>query len=160
MSIQAIGWAFDQNIGDALAKLVLLALANHSNGKSGRCTPKVDTLATECAQTPSNVKKKLTYLEQSGLIKRVSRFAPSGTQLANGYVLLLDAEYRPFASVEPTSPDELWEDDEVSEQVGGGYNHKGGGGYPKRGGRVSHGSGGGGGYPMGTPRGIQWAPPI
>jgi Helix-turn-helix domain len=142
MSVQAIGWAFDQQINDALAKLVLLALANHSNGKSGRCTPKVDTLAAECAQTPSNVKKKLAYLEQNGLIKRVSRFAPSGTQLANGYVLLLDAEYRPFASTEPTSPDEPWEDEEVSEQVGGGYPTREGEGIQNE----------GVGYPMGAPR--------
>jgi hypothetical protein len=164
MSVQAIGWAFDQAIGDPLAKLVLIALANHSNGKSGRCNPKVETLAGECAQTPSNIKKKLAYLEQSSLIKRVSRFAPSGTQLANGYVLLLDAEYRPFASIEPTSPDDPWEDDGVSEQVGGGYPTREGEGiqnrgvgYPTGAGRVSHGSGGRvspgipRGYPVGAP---------
>src|SRR5215831_10686453 len=34
-------------VDDPLATLVLIALANHSNGKSKRCTPRVDTLAAE-----------------------------------------------------------------------------------------------------------------
>ena len=47
MSLDAINWVAKQKAGNATAKHVLLWLAFHSNGKSGKCFPSLDTLAEE-----------------------------------------------------------------------------------------------------------------
>ena len=39
MSVKAIGWAFEQKVDDPLAKLVLLALADHYNESTGDAWP-------------------------------------------------------------------------------------------------------------------------
>jgi len=62
MSVQPIGRGIRTKPSNRpLAKLVLLALANHSTARAGPVAhPQVDTLATECLRRPGNIKKKLT----------------------------------------------------------------------------------------------------
>ena len=63
MSFQAMTWATAQTCGSAAAKLVLLMLANHSNGHTGQCNPKHKLLAQECEMTVDTLKSHLKKLE-------------------------------------------------------------------------------------------------
>lgn len=88
MSFQAMTWATAQTCGSAAAKLVLLMLANHSNGHTGQCNPKHKLLAQECEMTVDTLKSHLKKLESLGLITIVPKFA-DGVQLPNQYILHL-----------------------------------------------------------------------
>lgn len=65
----------------------LVALAMHSN-KHGRCFPSIKTLAPMCGLTYAGMKRRLTELEEMGLIRRIARAEKNGRQTSNGYVLL------------------------------------------------------------------------
>lgn len=88
MSFQAMTWATAQTCGSAAAKLVLIMLANHSNGHTGQCNPKHKLLAQECEMTVDTLKSHLKKLESLGLITIVPKFA-EGVQLPNQYILHL-----------------------------------------------------------------------
>lgn len=86
MSFQTMTWAAEQSCGSSSAKLVLLMLANHSNGHTGQCNPRHKLLAAECDMTVETLKTNLKKLEAMGLIEIVSQFM-DGVQLPNQYVL-------------------------------------------------------------------------
>ena len=88
MSFQAMTWATAQTCGSAAAKLVLLMLANHSNGHTGQCNPKHKLLAQECEMSVDTLKSHLKKLESLGLITIIPKFA-EGVQLPNQYILHL-----------------------------------------------------------------------
>jgi hypothetical protein len=85
MSFQAMTWAVEQKV-PALQKLVLLMLANRLNHDTGKCIPKIKTLADECGMSETSVKTAMKGLAESGLITIVPRFQES-VQLPNAYVL-------------------------------------------------------------------------
>ena len=74
MSVKAIGWAFEQKVDDPLAKLVLLALADHYNESTGDAWPSIDRLVTVTEGSRSTVIRKLKKLEQVGFISREKRY--------------------------------------------------------------------------------------
>jgi len=74
MSVKAIGWAFEQKLDDPLAKLVLLALADHYNESTGDAWPSIDRLVTVTEGSRSTVIRKLKKLEQVGFISREKRY--------------------------------------------------------------------------------------
>jgi DNA-binding HxlR family transcriptional regulator len=74
MSVKAIGWAFEQKLDDPLAKLVLLALADHYNESTGDAWPSIDRLVTITEGSRSTVIRKLKKLEQVGFISREKRY--------------------------------------------------------------------------------------
>ena len=88
MSFQAMTWATEQTCGSAAAKLVLLMLANHSNGHTGQCNPRHKRLAVECDMTVDTLKSHLKKLESLGFIKIVPQYT-EGVQLPNQYILNL-----------------------------------------------------------------------
>jgi len=51
-------------------KLVLLALADHANDKTGLCFPSIDTLATKTGFSGRTISKAITALEGQGLLQR------------------------------------------------------------------------------------------
>ena len=55
--------AFHAKCGDALAKLVLLNLANRAND-DGECWPSLARIAQDCETSESSVKRKLLLLEK------------------------------------------------------------------------------------------------
>jgi DNA-binding Lrp family transcriptional regulator len=71
--------------GDALAKLVLIALANRAND-DGECWPSLERIAQECETSTRTVIRKIEKLEKLGHIKRVRR-AKEGMKTSNLYVL-------------------------------------------------------------------------
>ena len=85
MSFQAMTWAVEQKV-PALQKLVLLMLANRLNHDTGKCIPKIKTLAEECGMSETSVKTAIRGLADAGLITIVPRFQES-VQLPNAYVL-------------------------------------------------------------------------
>ena len=74
MSVKAIGWAFEQKLDDPLAKLVLLALADHYNESTGDAWPSIDRLVSVTEGSRSTVIRKLKKLEQVGFISREKRY--------------------------------------------------------------------------------------
>lgn len=74
MSIKAVGWAFDQKLGDPMAKLTLLALADHYNESSGDAWPSIDRLMEYTEASRSTVIRKLKLLEERGFISRKKRY--------------------------------------------------------------------------------------
>jgi hypothetical protein len=89
MSFQAMTWAVEQRCQNAGQKLVLLMLANHSNGHTGRCTPSHKLLADECSMGVSTLKTHLASLEGAGFLQIIRR-KNEDVNLPNQYLLNLD----------------------------------------------------------------------
>jgi len=80
MSIKAVSWAFDQQIKDPLAKLVLIAVADHINESTGDAWPSVERLTdlyslnlvgvtqTGVTQTPLEVSHRHTNHNRTVII--------------------------------------------------------------------------------------------
>ncbi|MGR9158572.1 helix-turn-helix domain-containing protein [Rhizobium leguminosarum] len=85
MSHDAVRWARKQRLGDPVAKNVLVALAEHHNGKTAQCNPKVATICLETDFSERAVRKALSKLKQAGLIR-----AEGGGKAGNSYQLLGD----------------------------------------------------------------------
>lgn len=83
-----MAWAVEQKI-PATKKIVLLMLANRTNSDTGKCVPKIKTLADDCGLSESATKAALKELAELGLIKAHQRFY-EGQQLPNQYELCPD----------------------------------------------------------------------
>lgn len=90
MSIQAVSWCFDQTIPDPGAKLVLMSLCNAHNRDTGRCNPSITTLALESSLSAATVRRKLTWLEENGWIRKSENYSESGRQTTNIYYLEME----------------------------------------------------------------------
>jgi hypothetical protein len=86
MSFQAMTWAIEQACSSSGQKLVLLMLANHTNGHTGKCTPSHKLLAQECCMGVSTLKGHLQALADAGLIRIMHR-SHEGVSLPNQYQL-------------------------------------------------------------------------
>ena len=84
MSHAAMTWAVKQKCGSPAAKLVLMMLADHANGHTGRCNPSHRLLADEAEMSISALKVHLKKLSDKGLIVVVPVFV-NGVQLPNQY---------------------------------------------------------------------------
>ena len=102
MSFQAMTWAVEQRI-PALQKLVLLMLANRLNHDTGKCIPKIKTLADECGMSESSVKTAMKGLSEAGLIAIIPRFQES-VQLPNAYVLHIGVGCQKTQGGSPSNP--------------------------------------------------------
>lgn len=83
-----MAWAVEHQL-PATKKIVLLMLANRVNSDTGKCVPKIKTLAADCGLSESATKSALRDLSEMGLIKVHQRFY-EGQQLPNQYELLTD----------------------------------------------------------------------
>ena len=118
MSWEATTWAVKQTPKNAAQKLVLILLANHTNGKTGQCNPSHRLLAQECCMSLSTLKVHIESLAEAGLLKIHRRFREQ-QQLPNQYFLLMGAE----AQLDPDNMDS----DGVVSVVRGGRPNLGGG---------------------------------
>lgn len=87
MSVKALGWAWDADLNDPLAKLVLLAVADHYNESMQQAWPSVNRLSKMCGCSRATTLRKLKFLEENGFVKRQRRFNKS-----NIYVLILTSQ--------------------------------------------------------------------
>ena len=74
MSIKAVSWAFDQQIDDPMAKLVLIAIADHINESTGNAWPSIERLEHMTSASRRTVQRKLKLLEDGGYLQRQKRF--------------------------------------------------------------------------------------
>lgn len=74
MSIKAVSWAFDQQIDDPMAKLVLIAVADHINESTGDAWPSIERLEKMTSASRRTVQRKLKLLEDDGYLQRKKRF--------------------------------------------------------------------------------------
>jgi len=88
MSFQAMTWAVERPCRNAGQKLVLLMLANHTNGHTGQCNPSHRVLAEECCMGVSTLKNHLQALAEDYFIEIIRR-QNEGVDLPNQYRLML-----------------------------------------------------------------------
>lgn len=72
MSVEAMAWAFKQDIDDAQTKLVLLALCDHAD-EDGWCWPSLERLARKSACSHDTATRRIHMLENLGFIARRRR---------------------------------------------------------------------------------------
>jgi DNA-binding transcriptional ArsR family regulator len=87
MSIDAMSWAFKQDLPPS-EKLVLLSLADHHNGGTGLCIPSQASVAEQTSMSVRTVQRHMASLEERGLIRRVPRFRGEGRgRTSDAYIL-------------------------------------------------------------------------
>ena len=91
MSLDALKWAWTQSLAPA-PKLVLLALADHYNDDTARCTPSLTRLSSFTGMHRRTVQRNLETLEFAGLIERIVSRGGSGPNASSRYVLRLDRD--------------------------------------------------------------------
>lgn len=87
MSVQAMTWAYDQDVQPTGAKFVLVTLANHASSE-GYCWPSQEELGRETGQDARTVRRHLGMLERAGLIRRERRANKFGHRRSDGYWLV------------------------------------------------------------------------
>jgi len=88
LSIKALNYALDIKIGDPIAKLIFINLANHFNDATEYSYPSQELLAERAECSIRTVQRKIEMLIDLGLIKKI--FRPNKTSLygfpgLNGY---------------------------------------------------------------------------
>jgi hypothetical protein len=71
MSVQAIHWAFNQNIKRSSAKILLLALADYAN-ETFIAYPSFKTLQVKCSCARSTINESIIFLKSEGYIENVT----------------------------------------------------------------------------------------
>ena len=85
MSIRAINWAFEQKVGSASAKLVLIKLADNAND-DGVCWPSHRYMEQHCELSRTAIKENIKKLVALDLLTIQERFK-DGVQLPHVYHL-------------------------------------------------------------------------
>lgn len=89
MSVEALSWAFQQEVTPAAKKLVLIALANRAD-EEGYCYPGYKKLASQCSMARSTVILHVKALEKEGFIEISSQQRENGSDTSNLYRLGLN----------------------------------------------------------------------
>lgn len=102
MSVEAMTWAFEQKIPPA-QKVVLLALANNADKKSGFAWPGLESIVENCAPMGKRmVQRHIRWLAQHNLLSVEARFTEKGRQTSNLYRLHLDTTCRGMGVIHDT----------------------------------------------------------
>jgi DNA-binding transcriptional MocR family regulator len=86
MSWKALYWATESEVESAIAKFILLLLANKAN-ENFSCYSSIRTLIAESGASRSTVLRALQKLETEGYVARNPQFHDSGAQRVNRYYL-------------------------------------------------------------------------
>jgi DNA-binding transcriptional MocR family regulator len=70
MSFRHMAWAMETKIGDPLAKLLLVALADRADKDTGQCWPSLARLCEDTEMSMATVTRRLHYLEEHRFIQR------------------------------------------------------------------------------------------
>lgn len=71
MSIEAVSWALStQRVATPMQRLVLIAVANHADKRGQSAWPSQETLAEYCCCSSRTIRRQLSELEESGVIRR------------------------------------------------------------------------------------------
>lgn len=88
MSGKVTGWAFEQETGSPISKLVLVKLADNANDL-GLSWPSVTRLVRQTELSERSVRDHLQKLQDLGLLRIIERRERSGRQRSNCYYLLV-----------------------------------------------------------------------
>lgn len=92
MSVHAVKWAWSQQVGNSTRKLVLVALADHSNS-DGECWPSLARVAEFAECDERTVRRHIVALENGGFVVREGRRPRSDGYFGmRTYRLLMDSE--------------------------------------------------------------------
>lgn len=97
MGYKAVEWAYAQTVGNASAKSVLVALAEHADA-SGRCFPSKQRIATMTETSRATVARALALLEAQELIKRSRRVRANGSDTSSWITLRMSHSETPGGS--------------------------------------------------------------
>ena len=73
MSFKHMAWAFNAHVGDPMAKLLLLALADRADKETGQCYPSLARLCQDTEMSMATVTRRLIFLEENKFIIRTQR---------------------------------------------------------------------------------------
>jgi hypothetical protein len=90
MSGEVALWAARQDIKNHPAKMVLIALGDAFDDRSGRCFPSRQAIADFVRRSESATKAAIRWLEENGWIKREARFTESGRQTSSSYEIIFE----------------------------------------------------------------------
>src|SRR5688572_6985879 len=88
MSGEIALWAARQDIKNHAAKMVLIALGDAFDDRTGLCFPSHESLCDFVRRGETQVKEAVRWLEGEGWIKREARFDKSGRRSSNGYEII------------------------------------------------------------------------
>lgn len=113
MSIQAVGWVLDHSESRGLARLVLVALANHANDQR-ECWPAQRTIAREAGISPGSVGAQVRKLVALGEVTVLEAGTP---RRAARYRLRLWTDPEPERSAGERSPEPPARDPERAQRA-------------------------------------------
>ncbi len=85
MSLEASTWAWSATGITSSERLVLLCLADHHNGKTGRCDPSIHTIIERTVLSEKTVQRALTALKKAGFLtveRQIGKRSVYGLQIA------------------------------------------------------------------------------
>lgn len=88
MSVQALSWAFAQELPSSSVKLVLIALANRAD-EEGVCYPSIGWIAQMSSQSERTCQRAIAELIELGFIVKTTQYRDNGSQSSNVYQLLI-----------------------------------------------------------------------
>jgi DNA-binding transcriptional regulator YhcF (GntR family) len=86
MSVNAVAFALDCRIGDPLAKVILLSIADRADSETGYAWPSMESIAENAECSTRTVLRKLRRLVSAGVLRVVSGKADG---LSNYYQVLM-----------------------------------------------------------------------
>jgi hypothetical protein len=95
MSIEAVNWAFTQNIEPSTRKFILVAIAKYADDH-GYCWPSQAALAKDVGCGVISVRRHLAQLEKDRFIKREARGRENGGRTSDGYTLPVEQDGKPI----------------------------------------------------------------
>lgn len=90
MSFKATTWAFEQKVGSALGKLILIKLADNANDE-GYCFPGQAHIAEAVEASRETVSRQIKKLVERGFVEIVPRYE-NGFRRGNAYRLQMDIQ--------------------------------------------------------------------
>lgn len=88
MSVTATRWAWETDLPTHL-KIVLLAIADFHNGKTGQCNPRVEVIAEKVGVDERTIRRALKALSDAGYIA-IAKRRKGHRQASSHYNLALD----------------------------------------------------------------------
>lgn len=90
MSGEIALWAARQDIKNHAAKMVLIALGDAFDDRTGQCFPSLEALGDFVRRSEARIRDAIRWLEEQGWVKRQARFTECGRQTSNGYEIIFE----------------------------------------------------------------------
>jgi pyocin large subunit-like protein len=88
MNYKAMEWAFTRPLADSSAKFLLVAIAGHA-GRDLSCFPSYSRLSGMTGMSVRTITRKVTVLQEAGLVSVAVRKRPNGSYTSSQYTLIM-----------------------------------------------------------------------